>query len=576
MKKSITIGILVFLLSLSLVIAQRSPLSYPLSVQNPGGSLERYQFTLDEFGEYATFDENPLLVGAGQAKIVTLTLDVPCTFSGTKNLTLTILSQIQGGSTKIILPLSLASCSPLDAEFGDSFSIGKEKETRFIAHAGPYSICEDSKEAIPLFLHQSWPQEMDYRLTLQGEAWASLIGAQITLQPAQKGLVYVRLQPSLDREGNYSFVLNARSSGKNYPFPFNVTVRNCFGVAADVPEEIRFCGCERKAFDVNITNIGAAAEKIGLVLNGESWATLEPSEMVLGAGDSDAAFLKLEPPCEEDSMYEFELETSLVDKPEVKEVSPFEVQVLTDESCFRTELVAEKAHEIDYENASLPVVLRNAGGKTLTYTLDLQGAPWVSLPQRSATVAAGANYTVELKIAPSPSVPAGKYYFMLSATTGNRTFEQPLVLDLAKETDLRGFAGWLWWNRYYVYTGIGLAAVLVLLVFWIRRTLKKSMQRARRRAARRSLHAGKNISFTAGTKKRKRRAYLFFLTLAAAVVLVLLADALSLFERGRDFFVVYSNFILLGIALAVVLIVFLRYYRQIIDFLKEKDNEKRR
>ena len=556
--------------------SQRSPIEYPLSITNPSSSLERYQFTLGEFGEYASFDENPLLVGAGQTKIVTLSLDVPCSFSGSKNITMHITSQISGGSSDIIIPVSLLSCSPLEAQFGRNFLIGEEKETTFTEHKGAYSICENSKEAVPVFLTQLWNEKTDYRLLLEGESWASLAGSKISLRPGQKGLVYIRLEPLMDKEGNYSFALKSRYGKEEHSFPFDVTVRNCYGVSADVPKKITFCGCEPKAFDVNITNIGEAKEKISLLLKGEPWATLEPGEMTLGAKASDAAFLKLEPPCEEDRDYSFGIEASTINI-DVKNTFPFEAHVLTEESCLNTELVAEEAHEIDYEPFLIPVVVSNAGGKAMAYKLSLQGAPWVSLSDKVLTLGAGENKTITLESAPSQSIPPGKYFFALSAQTGNKTFEKKMVLDLAKKTAPRGFAGWLWWNRYYVYTGIAILAVLTALIFlgvYGIRQLKKSRKRAMQRLMRRKTYSKKNIAALTKTKKRTERGYIFFLTLVIAMVIIFLADAYSLFERAKDFFVVYSNFIYMGIALAVILVLFLKYYKPVIDFLKAKDDKK--
>jgi MFS family permease len=101
-------------------------------------------------------------------------------------------------------------------------------------------------------------------------------------------------------------------------------------------------------------------------------------------------------------------------------------------------------------------------------------------------------------------------------------------------------------NLYYILIGLGLVFVLFLLYRYIVKRKK-------------------------GTKKKKNWGKVL-LSIGFSLILIGLVSALTyfnLFDELKDFFVLYSNYFVLGVVILIVIIVSLRYSKKLQKFFKE-------
>lgn len=119
---------------------------------------------------------------------------------------------------------------------------------------------------------------------------------------------------------------------------------------------------------------------------------------------------------------------------------------------------------------------------------------------------------------------------------------------------------------YYILIGAGAVAALFLLLLLYNFIIKKGKRKVKKE---------EKISEKRARKKVKRRKIPYFKILFVIIVAALIAAAnlpnidYKIFENVRDFFVLYQYYFLLGIAILVVVIFLIRFYKPLFKLLRE-------
>ncbi len=395
---------------------------YDFIVRNTGEFQETYNLEVKgSAADYVKLSEYRITMPAGSIKTV---------FAYVQNLC----SLGKADFTIIAEGREIASAtSSVDVNSCFDYRVTSEKD--FIR------MCEHTTMTLPITLSNDGSKSNEYALNIDGPAWANLEKTSLVLGSGQSSRINLVLNPGYKDIGSFNVNFKAVSQlGQVEAIkPLNVEVRECNKVNVEIDEASdKICAGISKNYKATVKNTGEIKNEYKIGLQGPEWASIDKKIVTLEGSQSAGLNLAVKPGENEIGKEEIIVEASTSDSA-IKSRDKIGIEVISSKDCFKPELdIQEDKLDVALEaSATVPITIKNSGVEASSYELAVSGdaAGFSQLNPSSIRLDAGKSDVVYLYVAPVEGVEEGDYKATVTIKTSNSA-----VLD-TEEVNINVLAG---------------------------------------------------------------------------------------------------------------------------------------
>lgn len=262
-----------------------------------------------------------------------------------------------------------------------------------------------------------------YTVSKSGSAapWALISPPGFILEPDESQTLYVYVTPAKSAQtGDYTLELTVTAGkGGTSTQSAVLSVGECHKLdisTDDTYEEI--CTGEVASYDLVVTNEGQWSENMRLSLAGSAavWSSVSEEFLRLETGEFRAVSVFVNPEANEVGDFDLTLTARSLDSNAITD-QKLDLKI---NGCYGQELSVSKNFYSLCENSDLriPIVLKNTGTASNSYTLTLDGPEWASLESDRVLLNSGAESTVNLILFPGYGI-KGKFDIEITAIPDN-------------------------------------------------------------------------------------------------------------------------------------------------------------
>lgn len=573
--------------------------AYSIIVQNTGISKSTYVVSkTGNASEWVRIVPLNFDVDVGKSAKIFAYVNSPCNIKGEYQLNLIIHSDRIKKS--LGQRLNFMDCYDYSLTLGKSSEF-KEKigSLQFTINENGYEICEGTKNVIPVLIENKENFENSYSINLQSEDWANLNVKDVKLKGKQKGLFLINVNPEIGSTGQYNFNLEVLSAiGKlRKSLDIDFDIEKCHDISLKVKEEEEsLCGGEFKRYEVELKNIGKNAELLNLSVEGSDFAHFDNiSDVKLNQREKKILELIVNP--YEESSGTFHIQINAFND-FVSEKDEINFNILRKNECYLAGFSTEDKINNKFSHDVYPFYVYNHGIRKSTYKVTLQGPDWVSIRENEFELNPKQKANINLDVNPNEDVSEGDYDVVINAETNNVTFTKSLKVKVKKENAfVKGLKSSIRIYKAYIYLALGMLFLTGLLWIPIKKRIKKwkesykiakekkektkAILEERRKKKEEKLKVAElktKAEKKAKVKVKERVADNFvklsilFLVIVSMIILFLTFGR-NVFNYVKNFVILYLYYFIIGFAILIIIILLMRFYKPIIDFLLEEDKK---
>jgi len=557
--------------------------SYRISIKNTGNDASAYDIQpASNVQSIIKINPSKFSLKPNQRTEFQAIVNAPCDTSG--SLAAQIIVRTDKGLVKALnQKYEIKECFSYTIAKGRILSEIKAKIEPEV-YDGSYEICENTESFVPLFFSNKDSRDNSYQLSVEGADWAVPPVKEFSIKAKKSAVALIQLNPSAESEGSYQIKANSVStigSVENSAL-LDVNVSKCYEIGIEVEKkEGVLCGGDKEKYEVKLLNKGRFDEDIGLEVEGIEWLSPTEESVNVKAGETKAVSINAMPPSETEGKFNAELSAFIVKTPEVRSgKESIEVEVKPKSECYKGEIIGKGNIRTSYSGQFVNFRVRNGGERSAKYKLFVDGPGWISAEPSELCLEPGQFFNANIRLNPSEDVAEGEYDAEIKLNHDDAEYSKQIKVNLKKRNPAILWAvGFYKFYKYYVY----LAIVLLIILFLYRNRIKEKYKRYRTRKARinalkkarmarAALRPKKEVKISKAEKKKSRK---FWLYPAIAIIIA----AAGIFGRkyavayaiyAKDFVLAYIIYILLGIAIAAVIVFMIEFYKPLFRMLKKK------
>ncbi len=445
-------------------------MEYGFTVKNTGSYAEIYTFGLDKFAEYANISMNPLILGSGESENIKVQFNLDCKIYGDYIVNFFSNAQSSGISSKVPLLLTIKKCYDYDIRTGKALDNNDNKfDVGFSSRESSYDICGGDNKSIQVMIDNFGYIGNNFYYDVEGAEWGSAYGDILRLFGYEKGYTYLDLSPGLDMIGEHKFVLNVNSQNGNEKMQRVVTVNviDCYGLILELPLEETICSCIDSDIIFNLQNTGSFTEEILIDIEGPEFFNLNEHSVDIGSGISREVKILASPGCSVKGKKDVKV-MAYLEKGNEYDEGIMSIEVVPIDKCYDLKIDADASVDLGYEEMYFPVTVVHKGIKKANYEVEIDGEDWIKADTGEFSLAPGETYSFYV-VAEPINVSAGNYYANIDLKRDNVIYRKRMKFKLRESESLfASFVGFVSYNRYWIYTGLVVLLLSVILLFFIR------------------------------------------------------------------------------------------------------------
>jgi uncharacterized membrane protein len=445
------------------------PASFGFTIQNIGAYSETYYIMVDQFGEYASFSQNPVGLNPSTGQDVFVFINPDCDTTGEYKFN--IIVSALNSKEAIMLPVQLNIIENYDYDllFGDYYAENQPIQ----ASDGNYKVCEEDTKQIPIIVQNKGDLTNSYRISLRGPRFASLTQDTAVLNALQKGAILINLEPKIGHKESYfltTYVTSQRGNIKKSG-TINVNVEECYDVGVGLPKEAVISNCEQSSYEFNIENKGTHAESFNLYLEAPEWVSLNYDAKEIDANSNATATLNFDAPCDKKGTEELTITANSQQHEKIKDTKALALKVIPQNKFYHAIIAAPRRNSIRYDAKEIPIKITNNGFKEISYSLSFVGPEWADIEPRTITLKQKETGDAKLVFNIGEDAEENNYLAAINVTASGASYSKEIVLKLRKAF-FSDYVHWFFedisgWISYYLYYLIAGAILLVgLALVW--------------------------------------------------------------------------------------------------------------
>ncbi len=374
-----------------------SPVKYDIAIRNTGSYDEIFDINVSEYSDYASVSESSVLLGSNENRTISVYYNLPCSIHGDKDLGVNIKTERS----------KFAATVPLKLKIIDRYDFDVNANSKF-------TVCEGEGLSSIIDVANRAGFGNSYLLGTD-QKFARIDNNSITLPPNTTGSTNMVVDASNLRAGNYSFniVCTSDRGSVQKQIPAVLDVERCrdFAFKIIAPKTTMIASREYN-YEIDIENYGTKNGNFNINVEGPEWLSLAANRTILAPGEIGKVLLRANIPAD------FEGNTYArvtVTEDFVSDSQRIAISAKPVEEAYMAGIKV-LANSVKYDFSDINVSIENNGVETATYQLSLDGPEWMSLPQRTVTLAPGETAILPIRTSPTNETPEGKYNSAITAT----------------------------------------------------------------------------------------------------------------------------------------------------------------
>lgn len=561
--------------------------AYNILLQNTGTSVSKYQISNSgAAADWVNIASSELILNPQTATNLKVNVNSPCGIKGKYALDTVIKSTQTGLTKKISQNLNFLACYDYSISLGEAQDFKEEiKSVSFTENENGYEICEETKKVIPILIENKENYGNVYDINFVGEDWSNLNAAQFELEGKQQGILLLTLEPPKGSEGTYKLRLNTitRLGQLEKSTGIDVKVDKCHDLSLNIEKERdQICGGEEKEYNIEIKNNGRFTENIDLNFEGPNFASFEGNvSFKLDSNEQKIIKLQVNPDTTDSGNYNIKV---IASNGKAKIEDTINLDITKRYNCYKSDIEFKTTIKNKYDHEVFLLPITNNGIRKANYKISLEGPSWASVTPTELELNPNQRGNVNLEINPRENISEGTYNILIKAESNNEVYSKIIDVKLKKENPLlKSIKATTTFYRYYIYLFIVL--IIVAKIIWMpikKRVEKLKEKREKQKALKKSREEEKRKKIEEKGKKQINNKLKFLnntyfrLTALISIVLIILFSVYgrNLFSYAKNFTILYLSYFIVGIIVLIILILIVRFYKPIMDFLLEEDNKK--
>ena len=395
-----------------------SALDFSFTIKNIGPFTETYEFNMSPYTEDIDFDTQSINLSRGEEKEIHFTSHLPCEVQGSQSLNLIIHAVNNDVVSKVPVFFTVDSCKTLKMDL-----------------TAPESMCAGMQESATAVIKNSGdaPLEVDVGSDVD---W--IRGKENVSIPAERSVqVPLKFMPPVERSGIYDVSISAkRGDDVIVEKAQHIDVQGCYNLQWDVGE---VAACAEGTGQASLTLANGGTEDLHLTLAADaSWWGPVDNKITLAAGTSKEIPLWIAPKGVTPRITTGILTATNDDGFKVQKEIP--LKVANDRDCMLADMYAPLDLKTGRQHAQFPIILKNKGVQTATYSIALDGSDWLKISPTELTVAPGQNGVFYVDASPDATIQEDSYRFTLTATAEDIAYTKSFIIQVKDPSPLWWFA----------------------------------------------------------------------------------------------------------------------------------------
>ncbi len=451
------------------------------------------------------------------------------------------------------------------------------------AFDGTYQICENSRSFAPLFFNNKDARANTYELSVEGAEWALPNANRFSVPSRKSAAVLVELNPPEGSEGKHKITVKSKSSAGSVANSavLDVEVGKCYGLDLEIEnKENKLCGGDIQEYNATIFNRGKFSEEIEFETKGAEWAGFDKTSVQVKANDKINIQFSAKPTSSAEGKLDVVAAAFLKSNHKIREEIAISFDITPKEECYKGEIIANSRITNKYSEQYAGFKVRNAGEREAKYRLSIDGVEWAAVEPAEVLLNPGQIWNANFHINPGNEAAEGDYDAVVNMEYRDTKFSKEVTIRLRQKSALwQGITKFYRFYEYYIY----LLIAVLLILFLLRKRIYGRYKRAKARRAR--LNALKKARMARAAlkqeklpkpekprKEKKRSKWRIWIILLAVIIFgaVQYRYVLAYALFAKNFAGAYLVYILMGIAVAAVLIFLIEFYKPLFRMLRKK------
>jgi uncharacterized membrane protein len=444
--------------------------TYEIELSNNGPLVESYNLQFSQYSEYASFSENPVILGPGESRAVFIFLNLPCRIYGEKTIELSANAEKSGYTGFVSLYLNI------DQGCYDYF-----------ISTNNVSMCNFENRDSIITINNAADVSNTYDLKLDGPRFAWLENDAYLVHQKNSGTLPLKINTQNVPAENYNFTIESVSERGELEKTANfaIAVEKCYGLWLGIEATSDdLVDCEKKSYEIDINNTGTKAGEYLLKLDGASMFSLSKNWIAIPPKSMGIATLNVDVPCNETGKRYAKLTVSLQNKTISNAVElGYELHSVADSYMLEFETPQKT---IDYKTKSVPIIIKNIGLRKGSYTINTDGPGWIESSENKISLGPGEGKEILLLTSPSENTSEDRYKIDLIARLDGSdiayktSFNLKLIkIPLATKiyNNAKDFLSLYW---LFILLGIVVLIALILIITALRKAFRIAEERRAR------------------------------------------------------------------------------------------------
>ncbi|MFH0956222.1 MAG: hypothetical protein V1813_00005, partial [Candidatus Aenigmatarchaeota archaeon] len=366
---------------------------YYLNIDNKGTRDDRYKITAPS---WVALSEDSVSVGAGKRKTLKLSI-----------------SPVSAGQKKITVYVSSLNYPTEIVPVESVVSVTDCRDASLLLDPPELAVCRGGKASFTAILENTGNTLTSYGLRFFIGGMSS--SEEVTLSPGESQ--EMTLDVDTDTAGKYPVAAEASVGNRSVAFASAVlSVGRCYDATLSLPPSATVCLGDAAKVAVSVRNTGSMKDYYTL-------AYPEGSEnFYLTPGEKTDMELSIATAYPWGSVRNVTF--ALSSRNGVKTQGAMAITTLEKDECYAVSVPGEEegllqANALRGKGTAAVVVLRNAGARSDTYDLSIEGPDWAYLSTEKVALAPGENATAYVYLSPSYDAQEGTYNITVIAESKN-------------------------------------------------------------------------------------------------------------------------------------------------------------
>ncbi len=353
-----------------------------LTVQNTGQVTSTYMLEQSgKAGAWSSIAPQSFYLEPGQSQQIENFIKVPCSARG-----------------EYVLNTSVRTIFDLEKDLIQTVQVNNCPNVQIVSKfSGVHNECPCTPVQYDFEVINTGKHIETYQISVEPYSDAITLSTDFAiLEPGQKEKISVFINLNCGEYGFKRFTLNALAQGTDIlgQVDFDLNIDPCYDYNIDVGTEYSVCQGIPNVIDFSINNVADIANDYTVLALGPEWITPEEGDLFAWGGEQRNSEVLVQPPVEEESVYEFKLQTISARGEEVREVP---ITIIS-EKCYDYNVIGEGLTGIRGKTQTNVLTLQNIGSRETKYWIENGGPEWVYTQESSVVLNGGEQIDIPFEV----------------------------------------------------------------------------------------------------------------------------------------------------------------------------------